>query len=70
MRFLRLAAPAAVLVLGLTVATTVSFGKAEYAKKEKKTCTYCHVKAGQKDLNEAGTYYKEHNHSLEGYKPK
>lgn len=42
--------------------------KPEYAKKEGKTCTFCHVKAGSKELNDAGTYYKEHNHSLEGYK--
>ncbi len=42
--------------------------KPEYAKKEKKACTFCHVKAGSKELTDAGKYYKEHNHSLEGYK--
>jgi cytochrome c553 len=42
--------------------------KPEYAKKEKKSCTFCHVKMGSKELNDAGKYYKEHNHSLEGYK--
>jgi hypothetical protein len=42
--------------------------KMEYAKKEGKSCTFCHVKAGSKDLNDAGKYYKDHNHSLEGYK--
>jgi hypothetical protein len=42
--------------------------KPEYTKKEGKACTYCHTKAGSKDLNDAGKYYKEHNHSLEGYK--
>ena len=42
--------------------------KPEYAKKEGKACTFCHVKAGSKELNDAGKYYKEHNHSLEGYK--
>ncbi len=70
MRTLKLAVPAAVLILGLAASTTVSFGKPEYAKKEKKTCTYCHVKAGSKDLNEAGKYYKDHDHSLQGYTPK
>lgn len=70
MRVLRFGLPAAVLVLGLTAATAVSFGKPDYAKKEKKTCTYCHVKAGLKDLNDAGKYYKDHDHSLEGYKAK
>ncbi len=67
---LKLAIPGVVLILGFTVTTSVSFGKAEYAKKEKKTCTYCHVKAGSKDLNEAGKYYKDHDHSLQGYTPK
>ncbi|HUU14596.1 MAG TPA: hypothetical protein VM182_12965 [Terriglobia bacterium] len=42
--------------------------KLEYSKKEGKKCTFCHVKMGSKELNDAGKYYKEHNHSLEGYK--
>ena len=42
--------------------------KPEYAKKEGKPCTFCHVKMGSKDLNDAGKYYKEHDHSLKGYK--
>ncbi len=68
MKSLRFAVPALVLALGLTVGSTVSFAKPEYSKKEKKGCTFCHVKAGQKDLNDAGKYYKEHSHSLEGFK--
>jgi hypothetical protein len=40
----------------------------EYAKKEGKPCTFCHVKMGSKELNDAGKYYKAHDHSLEGYK--
>lgn len=69
MKMLKFAAPALVLAIGLILSTTTSFGKSEYAKKESKTCTFCHVKAGSKDLNDAGKYYKEHNHSLEGYTP-
>jgi hypothetical protein len=68
MRIVKFAVPAAVLAVGLLCNTVASFGKAEYAKKEKKSCTFCHVKMGSKDLNAAGNYYKEHNHSLEGYK--
>jgi hypothetical protein len=68
MRLVKFAAPALVLALGITVYPTTSFGKAAYATKEKKACTYCHTKAGSKDLNDAGKYYQEHNHSLEGYK--
>jgi len=47
---------------------TLATAKPEYAKKEGKPCTFCHVKMGSKELNDAGRYYKEHNHSLEGYK--
>ncbi len=68
MRTLKYVLPAAILMAGLAVNTTVSYGKPEYSKKEKKGCTFCHTKQGSKELNEAGKYYKEHNHSLEGYK--
>lgn len=48
---------------------TLATAKPEYSKKEGKNCAFCHVKMGSKELNDAGKYYKEHNHSLEGYKP-
>jgi len=70
MRILKFAAPAAVVALGLALSTTTSFAKPEYAKKEGKTCTYCHVKMGSKELNDAGKYYKDHDHSLAGYQEK
>ncbi len=66
-KFFKAAIPALVLTLGLAVCTTVSFGKVEFAKKEKKGCTFCHVKAGSKELNDAGKYYKGHSNSLDGY---
>jgi len=52
---------------------TLATAKMEYAKKEGKPCTFCHAKveskeAMPKNLTDAGKYYKEHNHSLEGYK--
>ncbi len=47
---------------------SLATGKMEYSKKEGKKCVFCHVKMGSKELNDAGKYYKEHNHSLEGYK--
>jgi spore maturation protein CgeB len=47
---------------------TLATAKPEYAKKEGKPCTFCHVKLGSKELNDAGKYYKAHDHSLEGYK--
>jgi hypothetical protein len=37
------------------------------AKKTEKSCVYCHVEYGSKDLTEAGKYYKK-NGTLDGYK--
>ena len=69
MHTLKIAIPAGILMSGLLISTTsISFGKPEYSKKEKKGCVFCHVKAGSKDLNDTGKYYKEHDHSLDGYK--
>ena len=69
MRILKVVLPAAVALTGLVLSTAPSsFGKPEYSKKEKKGCTFCHVKAGSKDLNDAGKFYKDHDHSLEGFK--
>jgi hypothetical protein len=81
MRALKLVLPAAVVTAGFLICTTASYGTPDYAKKEKKTCTFCHAKVepGTKDnknpamvknLTDAGKYYSEHNRSLEGYSPK
>ncbi|HML17573.1 MAG TPA: hypothetical protein VK419_11125 [Bryobacteraceae bacterium] len=63
------AALAAGLAGGLWMGAIPTQAKPDYSKKEKKGCTYCHVAAGKKELNDAGKYYGEHNHSLEGYTP-
>jgi hypothetical protein len=60
----------AFLIGGLTLTATLMFGKAEYTKKEKKACTFCHVKAGSKDLNDVGKCYAKNKHSLEGCESK
>ncbi len=60
----------ALVVLGGLMMTSSSYGKAEYTKKEKKACTYCHTAQGKKELNEVGKCYAEHNHSLEGCETK
>jgi hypothetical protein len=57
-------------MVGVSVCTTLSYGTQQYAKKEKKACTYCHAKAVldkaemNKNLNAAGTCYKDNDHSL------
>lgn len=67
---LKTAIPAVILAAGLLLASvTPSYAKPEYAKTEGKACTFCHVTAGKPDLNEAGTYYAAHQHSLKGYTP-
>ena len=75
MRAMKLVLPAAFLMTGFLVCTTASYGTQEYAKKEKKSCTFCHGKieakeAMPKNLTDAGVYYKAHDHKLDGYVPK
>ena len=74
-RAMKLVLPAAFLMAGFLVCTTASYGTQDYAKKEKKSCTFCHAKidtkeAMPKNLNDAGNYYKAHDHKLDGYVPK
>lgn len=56
------------LTVALFIAFSLGMGTVAYSKKEAKACTYCHPPGKYKELNEAGKYYKEHKHSLEGYK--
>ena len=67
MSHLKITLPAAILLGGFLVCSTVGYGKPEYTKKEKKACTFCHTAQASKDLNDAGKYYQEHK-SLDGYK--
>jgi hypothetical protein len=65
MRSLRILIALSILCASLL---PLAIARPEYAKKEGKTCVFCHVKIGSKELTDAGKYYKDHNHSLEGYK--
>jgi hypothetical protein len=74
MRAFKLMLPAVLLTAGFLVCTT-AYGTQDYAKKEKKACTFCHGKveakeAMPKNLTDAGKYYQSHNHSLEGFAAK
>jgi hypothetical protein len=55
-------------MFAVIMAVPFSLGKPEYAKKENQKCTFCHPAGKMKELTDAGQYYKDHNHSLEGYK--
>ena len=56
------------LTVAAFIAVSMGMSKAEYAKKEGKPCTFCHPPGKFKELTDAGKYYKDHDHSLEGYK--
>jgi len=63
-----------VLVAVLTVSAVAAarfpaIGKPEYTRRTSKPCTFCHPGPGW-TLNDAGKYYRDHNHSLKGYEPK
>ncbi|MDD5541576.1 MAG: hypothetical protein PHX83_00200 [Acidobacteriia bacterium] len=63
MRYLKLLV---VFVLSFIFVASFAFAKPEYAKKEgNKACTFCHVKAGSKDLNDMGKCYAKNNHTLD-----
>ena len=64
--------PAAILLGGYLVSSSLSYGKPEYVKATKKACAFCHVdsKAKPKELTEAGKYFRDHNKSLDGYEKK
>jgi len=57
-----LGAAAIVLVVGPRRASA----KPEYTRKTSKDCSFCHQPPGY-NLNDAGKYYADHNHSLKGY---
>ena len=62
MKTLKLGIPAGLLVAGFLLCTSASFGNQEFAKKEGKSCTFCHAKVEAKDnmkknLNAVGQCY-------------
>lgn len=64
-KVVRLVFPAAAFAAVLMLGGGAAYATKELSKKEKKPCTACHVKAGSKDLNNVGKYYKEKK-TLEG----
>jgi uncharacterized protein with PIN domain len=70
MRTLKIVIPTSVLAIGFAVCTSSVKATPAYAKKEGKSCTYCHTKVSSnkeemaKGLNAVGTCYKDNDHSL------
>ena len=57
---MKFAATSFVLVAGLIAATSLSFAKPEFSKKEGGAkCVVCHTAMGKKDLNDVGKCYKD-----------
>jgi hypothetical protein len=61
-------------IVAITAAMLAGYGtsrleaKPEYTKKEGQKCTFCHVSAGSKELNETGKCYAKNDHSLKSCK--
>ena len=54
--------------IAIVMSTEPVLAKPEYTRKTTKACAYCHQPPGY-NLNDAGKYYADHNHSLKGYTP-
>jgi hypothetical protein len=68
-RWLMLSVLIALVPAALLFDPPLSVAKPEYSRRTKKDCGYCHPKDSW-DINDAGKYFRDHNHSLEGFKPK
>jgi hypothetical protein len=72
---LKLIAPAVILLGGVLICSTASYGTKDAATATKKPCTFCHEKLSadkdvmSKNLTDAGKYYKDKK-TLDGYKGK
>ena len=70
MREAKLVIPGSVLLAGILLCSSSMSGTPDYAKKEKKACTFCHAKVVSdksemvKNLNSSGKCYKDNEHSL------
>jgi hypothetical protein len=70
MRPIKVLIPSAILAGGFLFCISTTYATPEYGKKEKKSCTYCHMKVVKdkadmaRNLKAAGACYKENDHSL------
>ena len=67
-RYLALIAPAGLVMAAVLFAPSPSVAKPEYSRRTKKECASCHP-PNSWDINDAGKYFRDHQHSLEGFKP-
>src|SRR5579871_5450678 len=62
-RFARGASALAALIASAVLAAAPAHARPQYARKEMKSCVYCHVQPGG-DRNFRGMYYAMHNRSF------
>lgn len=70
MKAFKLSFVVAMLAAGLGLMASPALGTVDFAKKEHKACTYCHVKMGSKELNDVGKCYQKNKNSLQGCESK
>ena len=56
------------VIFAVVVAIAVGLGQSRVRKERRQGLHVCHPTGKFKELTPAGQYYKDHNHSLEGYK--
>ena len=56
------------VAIAIGVGAQPASAKPEYTRKTTKACAFCHEPPGY-NLNGAGKYYADHNHSLKGFTP-
>jgi hypothetical protein len=57
------------VLAGILLLVSLASARVDYAAKESRNCPYCHSRDGPPQLNEVGSYYGTHDHSLVGYIP-
>ena len=67
-RLVEVLALAGVFCGAFFLSVTNGVAKPDFSRRTKKECSFCHP-AGSWNLNDAGQYYFDHNHSLQGYVP-
>jgi hypothetical protein len=67
-KVLGVALVAALMMVVLLLDAHPVVAKPDYTRRTGKDCPYCHTPGGY-NLNDAGKYYRDHNHSLKGYEP-
>ena len=60
----------AIILGAIILLAPFAFSTVEYSKKEEKQCVYCHTAMGKPDLNDAGKWYKDHDHTFKGWEEK